>query len=82
LLVGNRAERLIEFANQYRASMRTKLEWLNREPQDEAERAQQFKARREIVEAIVRKVYVYEDKSVKAQFEFEIPGVPISDGLL
>jgi hypothetical protein len=75
MLIGDRAGRLIEFANRYRASMRGKLEWLNREPRDEAEGPRQFKARREIVEAIVRKVNVYADKSVKVEFEFELTGM-------
>jgi hypothetical protein len=82
LLVGDRAGRLIEFAKRYRADMRAKLEWLNREPKDDPERARQFKARREIVEAIVKTVLVYEDKSVKVGFEFEIPGTENTDGLL
>jgi chromosome segregation ATPase len=82
MLVGDRAGRLIQFANQYRAGMRAKLEWLNAEPRDDAERIRQFKARREIVEAIVRNVWVYGDKSIKVEFEFEIRGTENSDGQL
>jgi chromosome segregation ATPase len=80
LQVGNRAGRLIEFACQYRISMRAKLEWLNAEPENEAEQAKKFRVRREIVEAIVRNVYVYEDKGVKVEFEFEIPGTENQGG--
>lgn len=75
MLIGDRAGRLIEFANRYRAGMRGKLEWLNHEPRDEDERGQQFRARREIVEAIVRKANVYADKSVKVEFEFDLTGM-------
>lgn len=73
LLVGDRAGKLIAFVNRYRADMRVKLEWLNSESRDEEERKKQHRAKREIVEAIVRTVWIYEDKSVKVEFEFDIP---------
>jgi len=75
LLVGNRAEQLLEFVNQYRANLRGKLDWLNSEPQTPEEGERQFKARRQIVEAIVKRVNVYTDKTVKVVFEFDLTGM-------
>jgi hypothetical protein len=75
LLAGNRAEHLLEFVNQYRANLRGKLDWLNSEPQTREEGERQFKARRQIVEAIVKRVNVYTDKTVKVVFEFDLTGM-------
>lgn len=74
LLIGNRAERLLEFARRYRATMQGKLEWLFREPQTPEEAQKQFEARREIVEAIVKRINVFPDKSIKVDFEFDFAG--------
>ncbi len=71
LLIGNRAERLLEFANQYRASLRAKLNWLDREPRTPEEEEKQYSARRKIVEAIVTRVNVSADKTVRVIFEFD-----------
>jgi hypothetical protein len=75
LLVGNHAERLLEFVNQYRADLRGKLDWLNSEPRTPEEGEKQFKARRQIVEAIVKRVNVHLDKTVKVVFEFDLTGM-------
>ena len=75
LLVGNRAEHLLEFVNQYRANLRGKLDWLNSEPQTPEEGERQFKARRQIVEAIVKRVNVYTDKTAEVVFEFDLTGM-------
>lgn len=75
LLAGNRAENFLEFVNQYRANLRGKLDWLNSEPQTPEEGERQFKARRQIVEAIVKRVNVYTDKTAEVVFEFDLTGM-------
>lgn len=72
LVVGNRAERLMDFMSRYRANIRGKLEWLNSEPQTPEEEEQQFKARRHIIEDIVRRIDVHGDKSLNVTFEFDL----------
>ncbi len=71
LVVGNRAERLMDFMNRYRANIRGKLVWLNSEPQT-PEEEQQIKARRHIVEDIVRRIEVHGDKSLNVTCEFDL----------
>ncbi len=71
VLVGDTAERLVEFANNYRRRVRGGADWLNRKPRSAAEAEKQFAFRREVVEAIVRRVDVYPDKSIKVHLAFE-----------
>ena len=75
LLVGDRAQRLIDFANRYRARLRLGAEFLTRTPTSEEEAEEQFKLRHEIVDAIVRRVEVRPDKTPVVYLEFDLEDV-------
>jgi len=77
LLVGDRAQRLIDFANRYRARLRLGAEFLTRTPTSEEEAEEQFKLRREIVDAIVKRVEVRPDKTPVVYFEFDLEDVKV-----
>jgi glutaredoxin len=72
LLVGDRGNKLLEFIEQYRKRLATGLDWLQSEPQTPKAAEKRFKARRKIVEAIVSRVDVFEDKSIKVEFVFDL----------
>jgi hypothetical protein len=72
LLVGDRGNKLLEFIEQYRQRLAKGLDWLQNEPSTPEEEEKQFKARRRIVEAIVNRVDVFEDKSIRVEFVFDL----------
>ena len=63
---------MLEFIEQYRKRLAKGLDWLQDEPQTPKEAEKRFKARRKIVEAIVSRVDVFEDKSIKVEFVFDL----------
>ncbi len=81
LLIGNRAERLTEFANKYRQKLRTGMEWLNEEPRTPEEAREQRKCKQEIIDAIVKRVYVMSDKTVKVEFDFDCSQGQLDDSV-
>jgi len=80
LLIGNRAQKLMGFANHYRAKLRAGAEFLNREPQTTEDAQKQFEWRREIVEAIVARIDILPDKTPKVYFEFDLSASPADGG--
>jgi len=72
LLVGNRAERLIELAQDYRERVKNGIEGLNGKPQNEEETRLQFTFRRKLVEGIVKRVDVLSDKTITVQVELDL----------
>jgi hypothetical protein len=81
LLVGDKAQRLIDFANTYRAKLRKGGEFLNMTPTTQEQADKQFKLRREIVDAIVRRVEVQPDKTAVVYFEFDLDEVGSQDAV-
>jgi hypothetical protein len=72
LLVGDRSTKLLEFMEAYRQRLRKGLSWSQAEPRTPQEEEKQFNARRKIVEAIVNRVDVFEDKSIHVEFVFDL----------
>jgi len=72
LLVGNRSEKLLDFVEQYRQRLREGLNWLQEEPRNLKEADKQFLAKRKIVDAIVKRVNVFENKSIEVEFVFDL----------
>jgi len=72
LLVGDRSKKLLEFIEQYRRRLAKGIDWAQTEPKTPKEEEKQYKARRKIVEAIVSRVDVFEDKSIKVEFVFDL----------
>lgn len=83
LLVGNRAQRLVAFANLYRAQLRDGRELLTMAaPMTEEEAAEQLRLRRKVVDAIVTRVDVRADKTPVIKFEFDLRGMePAGDAV-
>lgn len=75
LLIGNRAKQLIAFANRYRARLASGAAFLNQEPSTPEQVEEQFKLRREIVDAIVKRVEITADKCAIVEFEFDLRDV-------
>ena len=73
LLVGNRAERLLEAARLFRERVRIGYEAINLKADTPELEAAQFKARKKIIEAIVQRVEVLEDKSIRIYTDFALP---------
>lgn len=72
LLLGDRAEKMLEVARRYRAQLRA-AEWLLTTTPDTPEiAAEQFKARRDVVDAIVTRVDVNGAKEPTVQFVFDL----------
>jgi len=72
LLVGDRSIKLLEFIENYRTRLRKGLSWSQSEPKSPEAEEKQFQARRKIVEAIVSRVDVFEDKSINVEFVFDL----------
>ncbi len=86
LLVGNRAERLIELAALYRERVRRGAEGINDAPISEEHARRQFELRRKFVEGLVTRVDVLPDKTIEVHAELELaPGelgaLPISEAI-
>jgi site-specific DNA recombinase len=79
LMVGNRGEQLLEFAEEYRQRLREGLDWLKDDEIDPGAAAVQFEARRKMVEGIVRRVNVFEDKSIQVEFIFDLSGEDVRE---
>ena len=72
MLVGDRSKKLLEFIEQYRRRPAKGIDWAQTEPKTSKEEEKQYKPRRKIVEAIVNRVIVFEDKSIKVEFVFDL----------
>ena len=72
LLIGDRSKKLLEFIDQYRKRLSKGIDWAQTEPRTQAEEGKRYKARRKIVEAIVSRVDVFEDKGIKVEFVFDL----------
>jgi DNA invertase Pin-like site-specific DNA recombinase len=74
LLIGNRAQRLIELAQLFREQVRVGWEAINALPADEEQAMLQFEFRKKLVHEIITRVDVLEDKSIViyTQFDFNI----------
>ncbi len=72
LLIGDRGNKLLEFIEQYRRRLIKGLDWLQNEPDSPEDVERQYKARRKIVEAIVGRIDVFEDKSINVEFVFDL----------
>jgi chromosome segregation ATPase len=72
LLVGNKAERLIEVARLYREKVVNGATGLNDEPKTPEEARLQFQIRRKFVERLVTRVEVMADKVVKVYTEINL----------
>lgn len=73
LLVGNRAQKLIDFIDGYRRELAAGSEWLNAAPDSPEMARRQFERRREIVDAVVARVDLLPDKTIKVHFDFGTP---------
>lgn len=73
--VGNRLEKLIEFANKFRDGAQKSLAWVMTKPKSQKEADRQFAAKRELVETIVKQVKVFPDRTIKVEFEFDFSGM-------
>jgi hypothetical protein len=72
LLVGDRAQRLIDFANLYREKLRAGADFLNSVPGTPEMAAEQFALRREVVESIVDRIEVDANKYAHVTFVFDL----------
>lgn len=72
LLIGDRSKKLLEFMEQYRKRLSKGIDWAQTEPRTPEEEEKRCKARRKIVEAIVSGVDVFEDKSIKVEYVFDL----------
>ena len=72
LLIGDRSKKLLEFIDQYRKRLSKGIDWAQTEPRTPAEEGKRYKARRKIVDAIVSRVDVFEDKGIKVEFVFDL----------
>ena len=72
LLIGDRSKKLLEFIEQYRKRLSKGIDWAQTEPKTPKEEEKRYKARRKIVEAIVSRVDVLEDKNIKVEFVFDL----------
>jgi len=73
LLIGNRAQKLISFANQYRGEFRAGLTGLETKPSTPEEAKRQFEIKRHAVEALVTRVEVQPDRTIRVTFVLD-PG--------
>jgi site-specific DNA recombinase len=76
LLLGNRADKLIAFANKYRAKLRRGGDFLNSTPASAEAAAEQFALRREIVQAVCTRIEVNADKSPTVIFVLNLTDEP------
>jgi len=72
LLVGDRGSKLLEFIEEYRWRLAQSIDWSQIQPHTLKDEERQFNARRKIVEAIVDRVEVFEGKSIKVEFVFDL----------
>ncbi|HTP10156.1 MAG TPA: hypothetical protein VMP08_18005 [Anaerolineae bacterium] len=71
LLVGDRAQRLIDFANLYREKLRAGADFLNSAPETPGAAAEQFALWREVVESIVDHIEVDANQQAHVTFIFD-----------
>jgi hypothetical protein len=67
------AERLIELLDTFRRKTIAGIEAINAKSQNKQEADRQYKSWRTIVEAIVKRVNIREDKSIKVELEIQLP---------
>ncbi len=80
LLVGNRAEKMIELARIFKEQVKAGVEAINAKPETPEQEQLQFEFRKKIVQTIVEKVDIHPDKSVTVHVALDLPEeVCISD---
>ncbi|GAB4577534.1 MAG: hypothetical protein Fur0022_02650 [Anaerolineales bacterium] len=72
MLIGDRAERLMELARLYREKVKVGVELLNSIPKNDEEAELQKAFKGKIVQAIVTRIDVFSDKSIKIHCELEL----------
>ncbi len=72
LLVGDRAEKLMEFADVLRQRLRAGADFVNTEISSPETAQKQFEVRRGIVEEIVQRVDLLADKTIRVKFVFDL----------
>jgi hypothetical protein len=80
LLIGNRAEKMLHLANLYREHARVGYEAANLIPDTPERASAQFEARRRIIDGLVTRVEILEDKSVKVAAEIQLDERAIYEG--
>jgi len=61
-----------ELIKTHLADIAAAAEWLNREPANEDEADEQYKERKEIVQALVKKVYLEKDQEPKIELSLNL----------
>ena len=72
LLTGNRAERLKELAELFRTRFSIGWQGLNTKPKTSEAAEQQFKAKRKIIQTIVNRINIDNDKDVEVIIDLDI----------
>ncbi|MFZ2096389.1 MAG: recombinase family protein [Anaerolineales bacterium] len=72
MLAENNSERLLEVANQFMEQIKDGWELATKEPENHKEAELQFQLRKKIVEVLVSRVDIYEDKSIKVSGEIAL----------
>lgn len=80
LLTGNRADRLFQLVSLYRDRVRLGYEAANLDADTPEMAKAQFEARRRIIEGLVTRVEVLEDKSVRVEAEINFNESALSEG--
>lgn len=81
LLVGGKAERLIEVAQIYRERVMHGFETINEPPIDEEDARKKFELKKKYAQSLVTRVEIAEDKTVKVYTELDFYDDPITCGL-
>jgi len=72
LLADSRIADLEDLVEDYLEDIRAGLEWLDREPESDEEKEEQFKERRKIVEALVEKVILRKSRDPEIVFRLDL----------
>ena len=75
LLVGDRANRLLELAIEYREQVKAGWEVILSDPVSPEQEKRQFEFKKMVIQAIVSRVEVHPDKSIDVHFDLELPKV-------
>jgi site-specific DNA recombinase len=78
LLTGNRVDRLLVLSDLYRQQLIAGLDAINAETQTDEQAARQFEFRRKIIQALVTKVLVSTDKTIRVDVEIDFSPLSIN----
>jgi RAB protein geranylgeranyltransferase component A len=76
---GNRAQKLIEFVSRYRAEIKAGLADLQVPPETPEEEKHHFQLKRQAVEALVSRVDVLPDRTIRVTFVPDLPDLEIEN---